>query len=453
MPKVFLCYSHHDEALAESLERCLREAGMECWRDLQTLPGRFTDQIEAAIRGCGAFVVLVSAHSVASTWVQDEISVARHYRRTVIPVVIDDTEVTTLPGIWAFIASSSQSYTFGSPTDPSGQRIVRALQEHLARDRSSSRSGPHAVRFRRLLAHRALRPSLLLLLMALCAAGGYWVAARRSGRAAPPPAESGDPNAKLMIDLATAALSLRSKGDPDGAVEALSLMERTSRKTGDDAKLQWALGIRALLSYEKGDTAEAFSLYRKQEEISRRSNNSDGLRSALGGQATILTDGGYLESALRLFRQQEQLSEQIGNIDGLQQSLGNQAVIRQRQGNLTEASNLLDRQEKICRDSRNQVGLQACLGIQAGILQARGDLDGALALYEDQESICRKIGCRDGLARELTNRAMLLAEGKNRPSEALVLVEEAYKVALSENQLLAAQVKTRLDYLRQKAGQ
>lgn len=85
---VFLSYARADGAEhARLLERCLREAGFETWRDTsdQDISQDFGVQIEVAIRACRAMVVCVTGDAVRSdSFVRREIAYAQLERRPIV---------------------------------------------------------------------------------------------------------------------------------------------------------------------------------------------------------------------------------------------------------------------------------------------------------------------------------------------------------------------------------
>jgi signal peptidase I len=131
---VFISYAHEDSAIADRIEASLVQAGVRCWRDPRVAPGRFSDQIAAAIRNCPVFLVLVSRRSVASQWVEDELSLARVHRRMVIPVVIDRTEPESLTGVWAFLAATTQFFTVRRGEEDQILHIRDTVRSLLAQD-------------------------------------------------------------------------------------------------------------------------------------------------------------------------------------------------------------------------------------------------------------------------------------------------------------------------------
>lgn len=92
MARVFLSYSRQDSAKAKTLAGALERCGHEIWWDSQMHGGsRFASEIEAALKRSDAVVVLWSASSLQSAWVQDEAAEGRDTGR-LVPVVIDGSQ-------------------------------------------------------------------------------------------------------------------------------------------------------------------------------------------------------------------------------------------------------------------------------------------------------------------------------------------------------------------------
>jgi TolB-like protein/tetratricopeptide (TPR) repeat protein len=89
---VFLSYARADEKAARAIIRLIERSGFRVWWDGLIPSGeRFSAKISEALEGAGAVVVLWSANSAKSTWVQDEASFARDHQR-LVPILIDGTE-------------------------------------------------------------------------------------------------------------------------------------------------------------------------------------------------------------------------------------------------------------------------------------------------------------------------------------------------------------------------
>jgi nephrocystin-3 len=255
--------------------------------------------------------------------------------------------------------------------------------------------------------------------------------------------------ANLGACLANQALILKARGDLDGAMALHKQEERICRELGNKGSLSISLGNQALILKDRGDWDGAMALLKQQECICRELGNKDGLSASLGNQALILQDRGDLDGAMALYKEQERICRELGNKDGLWRTLNNHAVILGDRGDWDGAMGLHKEQERLCRELGNKEGLSSSLGNQAAILQARGDLDGAMALYREQERICRELGNVEGLAFSLANQAHLIAFSRRRPSEALPLAEEAYRIATRHGLTgLAKQIEPILEKVR-----
>ena len=74
----FISYSSKDEALAQRLHADLQDRGIRCWfapEDMK-IGDRFRVRIDEAIRMYEKLLLLLSEHSVASTWVEKEVETA-----------------------------------------------------------------------------------------------------------------------------------------------------------------------------------------------------------------------------------------------------------------------------------------------------------------------------------------------------------------------------------------
>ena len=89
---VFVSYARADEKAAKAVIAILKGAGFRVWWD-GLIPGgeRFQTQITDALEGAKAVIVLWSANSNDSFWVQDEASLGRD-RNRLVPLVIDGSQ-------------------------------------------------------------------------------------------------------------------------------------------------------------------------------------------------------------------------------------------------------------------------------------------------------------------------------------------------------------------------
>jgi adenylate cyclase len=92
MAKVFLSYARDDVDCARQLAELLGAAGHTVWWDQHIQGGsRFSAAIDHALKDAQAIVVLWSAKSVESAWVQDEAAEGRDSGR-LVPVVVGETK-------------------------------------------------------------------------------------------------------------------------------------------------------------------------------------------------------------------------------------------------------------------------------------------------------------------------------------------------------------------------
>lgn len=91
MGKVFLSYARDDSAAAKQLAGLIAGAGHDVWWDRHIQGGsRFASEIDRELKGCEAVVVLWSAASVDSAWVQDEAAEGRDTAR-LVPVTLGNS--------------------------------------------------------------------------------------------------------------------------------------------------------------------------------------------------------------------------------------------------------------------------------------------------------------------------------------------------------------------------
>lgn len=96
---VFMSYSRRDDVVMRRVVSFLRKQGIKVWVDNERLtPGTpiWEEEIEKAIKGASAIVVVLSPDSKGSEWVRREISLADQYRKRVFPVLVGGDEETSI---------------------------------------------------------------------------------------------------------------------------------------------------------------------------------------------------------------------------------------------------------------------------------------------------------------------------------------------------------------------
>lgn len=92
-PALFICHSSKDERAANQFRKHLEANGVTCWFAPNNLSGGdlWLDTIHDAINSSTSLLVLVSRHSLQSSWVKSEVAQAFTAKKRIIPVKIDDS--------------------------------------------------------------------------------------------------------------------------------------------------------------------------------------------------------------------------------------------------------------------------------------------------------------------------------------------------------------------------
>ncbi|HEY4070147.1 MAG TPA: TIR domain-containing protein [Sphingomicrobium sp.] len=127
-PYVFVSYARADERQAKTIIKCISGAGFRVWWDALIPSGeRFSARIAEALEGAGAIVVLWSAHSIESGWVQDEAAWGRDHHR-LIPISIDGSDP---PLGFRQLQCVDLSKGGAKAANPEMQRALRSIAEML----------------------------------------------------------------------------------------------------------------------------------------------------------------------------------------------------------------------------------------------------------------------------------------------------------------------------------
>ena len=109
MKKYFLSYSRGDQAFALRFAHDLKAVGVDVWVDQFDIAiGQNWDRaVEAAVRGCEGFIIVLSPRSVASENVADEVGVALEGAKHIIPILYEKCTVPMRLARVQFIDSTS----------------------------------------------------------------------------------------------------------------------------------------------------------------------------------------------------------------------------------------------------------------------------------------------------------------------------------------------------------
>jgi hypothetical protein len=125
MPRVFVSYARYDSNAVDALEPALRAAGLDIWRDQESLYAgeRWPKALGEAIAASDALILVWSAHAASSDFVELEWTTALALKKLLIPYLRDDTPLPlALHSIHAVTSS-----------DP--QRATQTVRESLAKAR------------------------------------------------------------------------------------------------------------------------------------------------------------------------------------------------------------------------------------------------------------------------------------------------------------------------------
>ena len=92
---IFMAYSHKDRKKQQHLSSELKKHGYDVWVYDEKIGfgSKWTNSIEKALQQATALIVLVSANSNESEWVQQELMYAEHLQKPIYPVRIDDANI------------------------------------------------------------------------------------------------------------------------------------------------------------------------------------------------------------------------------------------------------------------------------------------------------------------------------------------------------------------------
>jgi hypothetical protein len=138
----FISYSSKDQAFAERLHADLQAKGVRCWfapEDLK-IGDRFQERIEESIRVYDKVMIVLSAASVKSRWVEHEVNAAmeregRENRPFLFPIRIDEA-VMEAPQPWA--ADVRRTRHIGNFCDWQQHPAYRIAFDRLLRDLKAS---------------------------------------------------------------------------------------------------------------------------------------------------------------------------------------------------------------------------------------------------------------------------------------------------------------------------
>lgn len=97
MSHIFVSYSRRDSHDVYQVVGHLKAYGFELWMDTADIPGgeKWKEKIDAAIKNCYVFIIMLSPHSLTSQYVQKELNLADQNEKFILPVIIQQTPIPT----------------------------------------------------------------------------------------------------------------------------------------------------------------------------------------------------------------------------------------------------------------------------------------------------------------------------------------------------------------------
>ena len=125
--EVFLSHAAADATRADEIATVLRRHGVPVWYSRTNILGaqQWHDEIGAALTRCDWFVLLLSRHSVESTWVKRELVFALQqprFENRITPVLFDDCDDSRL----SWTLSSFQRVDFRNSSDNGYREVLKS---------------------------------------------------------------------------------------------------------------------------------------------------------------------------------------------------------------------------------------------------------------------------------------------------------------------------------------
>jgi len=127
MSKYFISYSTRDRSAAKALEKSLSRSGAKIYLDDNVLAAGadLSAQVEHQIESADTIIVLLSANSSGSRWVQHEVTTALAKGKNIVPVMLDDHAKEN----WIWPLVSDRPPIVRNPDESSAGFVKRTVDE------------------------------------------------------------------------------------------------------------------------------------------------------------------------------------------------------------------------------------------------------------------------------------------------------------------------------------
>lgn len=128
---VFISYSSLDSPTADRVIRLLQHMKISYWKAPEMIPAgsSYAREIPKAIRECTIFLLIVSQSSQNSIWVEKEVDAAIYYRRTILPLKIDNVPLNDM---FHFYLNNVQAIPYNNDAVAAFQALQQRLNYLLA---------------------------------------------------------------------------------------------------------------------------------------------------------------------------------------------------------------------------------------------------------------------------------------------------------------------------------
>lgn len=93
MGHIFISYSHQNTDYANQLTETLRASGFNVWIDTRLNYGsQWPRELQTQLDTCDVFILIMTAHSFESDWVQNELLRAKRKSKPVFPLLLEGDE-------------------------------------------------------------------------------------------------------------------------------------------------------------------------------------------------------------------------------------------------------------------------------------------------------------------------------------------------------------------------
>lgn len=130
---VFISYSSKDAQFIQNIITLLKKMGISYWKAPEMIPAgsNYAREIPNAIRDCSVFLLVLSASSQTSIWVEKEVDSAICNRKTIVPFHIDQSPLSEM---YRFYLNNVQMIEYGTNAKLAQQQLRIKLKELIFED-------------------------------------------------------------------------------------------------------------------------------------------------------------------------------------------------------------------------------------------------------------------------------------------------------------------------------